>query len=300
VRLATVRAGGATQAARITGRSVELLGVPDVRALLSTGPDWRRAVDDLVTGPADPDTVDFAPLVPAPSKILCVGLNYRQHAEEMGLDFPVYPTVFAKFAQSLVGARDPVEIPYGSRSTDWEAELIIVVQGPVRHCPAAEAASAIAGFTVGNDVSERAYQNRTSEWLQGKTWDRTTPVGPVLVTTDEVGVSPDLAVTCSLDGELKQSSRTSDMIFSPPEVVAYLSSIMTLEAGDLIFLGTPSGVGNGRRPPEFLTAGLTMRTEIERIGVLENRCVEASAPASGATASPAATTSAKAARPVDA
>ena len=274
-----MRVGDTTRAARVTDRSVELLAVPDVRALLSTGPDWPRAVEDLVTEKIDPALVDYAPLVPTPSKILCVGLNYRQHAAEMGLGLPVYPTVFAKFAQSLIGARDPVEIPYGSQSTDWEAELVVVVQGPVRHCPAADAAAAIAGFTVGNDVSERSYQNRTSEWLQGKSWDRTAPVGPVMVTTDEVGVNPDLFVSCSLDGELKQSSRTSDMIFSPPEVVAYLSGIMTLEPGDLIFLGTPSGVGSGRRPPEYLTAGRTMRTEIEHIGILENHCVDASAPA---------------------
>jgi acylpyruvate hydrolase len=281
VRLATVRVGDTTRAARITGQSVELLGVPDVRALLSLGANWQRAVDDIVTETIDPGTVDYAPLVPAPSKILCVGLNYRQHAAEMGADIPTYPTLFAKFAQSLVGAHDPVEIPYGSQSTDWEAELVIVVHGPARHCSAADAAAAIAGFTVGNDVSERTYQYRTSEWLQGKSWDRTTPVGPVLVTADEVGVNPDLSVACSLDGELKQSSRTSDMIFSPPEVVAYLSGIMTLEPGDLIFLGTPSGVGSGRRPPEYLRAGLTIRTEIEHIGVLENRCVDATAPATG-------------------
>lgn len=284
MKLATVRAGGTTRAARVTDRSVELLDLPDVRALLSLGPDWQRAVDGMVMEAIDPNTVDYAPLVPAPSKILCVGLNYRQHAAEMGADTPVYPTLFAKFAQSLIGARDPVEIPYGSQSTDWEVELVIVAQGPARHCPAAQAATAIAGFTVGNDVSERTYQNRTSEWLQGKSWDRTTPVGPVMVTTDEVGVNPDLSVACSLDGELKQDSRTSDMIFSPPQVVAYLSSIMTLEPGDLIFLGTPSGVGSGRRPPEYLTAGMTMRTEIEHIGVLENRCVDAAAPATGSHA----------------
>jgi acylpyruvate hydrolase len=284
VRLATVRVGDTTRAARVTDRSVELLSVPDVRVLLSIGPDWQQAVDDMVSETIDPAMVDYAPLVPTPSKIVCVGLNYRQHAAEMGADPPEYPTLFAKFAQSLIGAHDPLEIPYGSQSTDWEAELVIVAQGPTRHCPAAEVDTAIAGFTVGNDVSERAYQNRTSEWLQGKSWDRTTPVGPVMVTTDEVGVNPDLSVTCSLDGTLKQGSRTSDMIFSPPEVVAYLSSIMTLEPGDLIFLGTPSGVGNGRRPPEYLTAGMTMRTEIEHIGVLENHCVDATAPATASGA----------------
>jgi acylpyruvate hydrolase len=279
LRIATVRIGDTTQAARITADSAELLDVPDARALLQLGGDWQQLVDGLVVGTADLDTVEFAPVVPSPSKIICVGLNYRRHAMEMGAKIPTYPTLFAKFPQSLVGARDAVELPFGSRSTDWEVELVLVAQGYSRHCSREDAGKAIAGFTVGNDVSERSYQHRTSQWMQGKSWDRTTPVGPMLVTTDELGVSPDLAMTCSLDGDVKQSSRTSDMIFTPPEVVAYVSSIMTLEPGDLIFLGTPNGVGAGRRPPEYLTPDVTVLTEIEHIGALENICVQGVGPA---------------------
>jgi acylpyruvate hydrolase len=279
LKIATVRLGDTTQAARITGESAELLRVPDVRALLQFGADWQQSVDGLVVDMVDLGSVEFAPIVPYPSKIVCVGLNYRQHAMEMGAKIPTHPTLFAKFPQSLVGARDAVELPFGSQTTDWEVELVLVAQGYSRHCSRGEAGKAIAGFTVGNDVSERSYQHRTSQWMQGKSWDRTTPVGPVLVTTDELGVCPDLAMTCSLDGDVKQSSRTSDMIFTPPEVVAYVSSIMTLEPGDLIFLGTPNGVGAGRRPPEYLAPDVTVLTEIEHIGALENICVQGVGPA---------------------
>jgi acylpyruvate hydrolase len=192
---------------------------------------------------------------------------------------PIYPTLFAKFAQSLVGANDPVEIPYNSRSTDWEVELVLVAQGYTRHGTEVQAAKAIAGFTVGNDVSERTYQSRTTEWLQGKSFDRTTPLGPVLVTADDTGVNPDLPLRCLVDGVTMQSSRTSDMIFSPAQVVAYVSSIMTLEPGDLIFLGTPSGVGSGRDPAEHLTVGSLLTSEIDGIGRLDNLCVEGQRPA---------------------
>src|SRR5207244_3575409 len=172
------------------------------------------------------------------------------HINEMGHELPAPPTLFAKFARALTGARDPIPLPAGATQVDWEAELAFVIGRPVRHAGLDEAAAAIAGFTVLNDVSMRDWQWRTSEWLQGKTFERCTPVGPVLVSPDEVGgVAPDLLLTCEVDGNLMQEARTSDLLFGPAAIVSYVSNIVTLDPGDLISTGTPGGVGAGRQPP---------------------------------------------------
>ena len=210
--------------------------------------------------------------MPRPGKVLCVGLNYRSHILEMGRDLPEHPTLFATFAEALIGAGDDIALPPESDAVDWEAELAVVIGSPVRRADDEQAAAAIAGFTVMNDVSMRDWQFRTKEWLQGKTFEGTTPLGPVLVTPDELpgGVRPALPMTATLDGETVQKADTSDLVFDPVALVRYASTILTLQPGDVIATGTPGGVGHARTPPRYLTDGAVLVTEIAGIGRLRN------------------------------
>jgi acylpyruvate hydrolase len=218
MRLATIRtSGGATRAVRADGDWLIELDAADVGELLRD-PGWKERAR-ATTGTAHPaDQADFAPVVPEPSKVICVGLNYRNHIQEMGRDLPEYPTLFAKFADALIGARDDIARPTETEQFDWEAELAVVVGTPVRRAQGEAAAHAIAGFTVLNDVTCRDWQFRTREWLQGKAWDTSTPVGPFLVTPDELpgGVRPALEVRLSVDGEPMQRDSTADLLFDPP------------------------------------------------------------------------------------
>ena len=271
MRFATIRVGNGTRAARVDGDRVVELDAPDVGALLASGIDPRDAAP---AGPVhDVEAVDFAPVVPRPDKVLCLGLNYRAHIVEMGHDLPDHPTVFAKYAVALIGARDDIWLPRESEAVDWEAELGIVIGRPVRRASSAEARAAIAGYTVVNDVSMRDWQYRTPQWDQGKTWEHATPVGPWLVTPDEVDDAADLRVTCAVDDETVQDGRTADLLFDPVTTVRYLSTVCTLAPGDVISTGTPAGVGHGRVPPVYLRPGQVVRTAIEGIGELVNRCV---------------------------
>lgn len=271
MRLGTIRTEHGTRAARVEGDRVVELVVPDVGVLLASGVDPATAT---AAGPVHPiDAVDVAPVVPRPGKVLCLGLNYRAHILEMGHELPDHPTVFAKYAVALIGARDDIWLPPESDEVDWEAELGIVVGRRVRRASAEEARAAIAGYTVVNDVSMRDWQYRTPQWDQGKTWEHATPVGPWLVTPDEVDDARDLRVTCEVDGALMQDGRTSDLLFDPVTTVQYLSTVCTLEPGDLISTGTPAGVGHGRTPPVYLRPGQVVCTTIEGIGALVNRCV---------------------------
>lgn len=283
MKLATLRSAAGTEANRATraavldGDRLVPLAFDDVRAWLEAGsPDWTQHVDG---DPVPADGADLAPVIPTPGKIICVGLNYRDHILEMGRPIPAYPTLFAKFADSLIGAHDRLVLPPGSAKVDWEGELAVVVGRVVSHADETAAREAIAGFAVANDVSARDFQRRTNEWLQGKTFDSTTPLGPYLVTTDETGPEPDLAITCSVDGETKQGSRTGELVFGPVELVRYISSITSLRPGDVILTGTPGGVGDGRDPKEYLGSGSVLTTAIETLGVAQNLCVAWEAPA---------------------
>jgi acylpyruvate hydrolase len=271
MRLATIRTPRGTRAVLVDGDVARELDASDVGTLLAAS---EGAATLPLTGTEHAvEELDYAPLVPAPRKIFCLGLNYRAHILEMGHEFPDHPTVFAKFPISLVGARDDVWLPAASSAVDWEAELGVVIGRTVRRASAEDARDAIAGYTVVNDVSMRDWQYRTQQWLQGKTWERSTPVGPCLVTPDEVDHAADLRVTCEVDGEVMQDGRTSDLLFDPVETIQYLSTVCTLEPGDLISTGTPAGVGHGRKPPVYLRPGRVMKTAIEGIGELVNRCV---------------------------
>ena len=280
MKLATARlqssTGSRTAAVRVEGDTLVELPFTDVGALLATV-GWRAtAAQD---GPVHAaDGVTYAPVVPRPSKVVCVGLNYRNHIQEMGRDLPEHPTLFSKFADCLVGATDDVVRPDETTEFDWEVELAVVIgtadASPVRRADDEAAAAAIAGFTILNDVTCRDWQFRTREWLQGKNWDSTTPLGPWLVTPDEVGgVRPALKVTCSVDGVVMQSDTTGDLLFDPVDLIRYVSTMVRLNPGDVIATGTPGGVGHARKPPAYLAGGEVLVTEIEGIGRLENHVV---------------------------
>lgn len=209
-----------------------------------------------------------------PAKILCIGLNYTDHAAEVGKELPKYPAVFAKFPNTLIGPRDDIELPAPELSTrsDWEVELAIVMGERVRSVSEEDAAAAIFGYTVANDVSIRDWQGRTEEWFQGKNWDRTNPLGPV-VPAAELDIDAGLTLRCTVDGEVRQNGSTADMVFKPAQIVTYLSQFMTLEPGDLILTGTPLGVGISWHPRRWLAPGQVVETEIEGIGKLVNSCI---------------------------
>jgi acylpyruvate hydrolase len=272
MRLATVRREGGTIAVRVDGDAAVEVGVPDVGAVLQD-PDWSRATASA-DGPRHPlDSLDHAPLVLRPEKIICVGLNYRHHILEMGRELPDYPTLFAKYASSLIGAHDEIVLPAVSSAVDWEAELAVVIGAPARHVNVEEARVTIAGYSVLNDVSVRDYQNRTLQWLQGKTFESSTPLGPELVTLDDGALgATGLEVSCEVDGELVQKASTADLVFEPAALVAYISDILTLVPGDVIATGTPGGVGHARTPPRYLADGSVVVTRIEGVGECRNVC----------------------------
>ncbi|HJY71436.1 MAG TPA: fumarylacetoacetate hydrolase family protein [Streptosporangiaceae bacterium] len=270
MRLATIRTEYGTTAARLDGDVLVPLDAADVGEVLAAGGLGRPREG---AAPVPAAEADFAPVVPRPGKIICVGLNYRAHILETGRDLPEYPTLFAKFADTLTGARDDLVLPSVSEKVDWEVELGVIIGRPVYRATTAEAEAAIAGYTVVNDVSMRDWQRRTLQWLQGKMFERSTPAGPYLVTADEVGSAPDLEVRCEVDGAVMQQSRTSDLLFGAAEIVAYASQAVTLRPGDLIATGTPGGVGNARKPPVYLQPGNVLRTWIEGLGECVNQCV---------------------------
>ena len=272
MRFATIRAGGGTTAARLEGDALVPLAASDVGELLARG-NPAAAAERPGAGPVPASEASFAPVVTRPSKVLCVGLNYRAHILETGRELPEYPTLFAKFADTLLGAHDDLVLPAVSERVDWEVELGVVIGRPIHRASRDEAAAAIAGYTVTNDVSMRDWQRRTLQWLQGKAFERTTPAGPYLVTGDEVGDAADLEIRCEVDGAVMQQSRTSDLLFGPADIAAYASQIITLQPGDLLLTGTPGGVGDARTPPVYLQPGQTLRSVVEGVGECVNQCV---------------------------
>jgi 2-keto-4-pentenoate hydratase/2-oxohepta-3-ene-1,7-dioic acid hydratase in catechol pathway len=246
----------------------------DMAQLLALGSDGlRRAAAALNSGePIDPATVKLLPPVPRPEKILCIGLNYADHARETGKEPPPEPVVFNKFVTALRASGDAIVLPRLSNQVDFEAELVAVIGKGGRHIAKEKALAHVAGYTCGNDVSARDWQNHKPgrQWLLGKSFDSFAPFGPELVTADEVGDPGDLRIRLRIDGQTMQDSRTSQLIFGVAELVSYISGVCTLSPGDLIFTGTPPGVGFARKPPVFLQPGNVVEVELERIGVLRN------------------------------
>ncbi|MGH9043950.1 MAG: fumarylacetoacetate hydrolase family protein [Acidimicrobiales bacterium] len=271
MRLATIRTVTGTAAARIEGdTAVEIDGFQELSTLLGTD-NWRHRASVAAGGRHDLSSVRYAPLVAKPDKIVCVGLNYRTHIIEMGTELPRFPTLFSKFACALIGANDDIAVPKAVERLDWEAELALVIGSAVRNASALQAAQAIGGYSVLNDVTARDWQGRTAQWLQGKTFEGCTPLGPHLVTPDEFdGTSGE--ITCHVNGELMQRSDIADLLFGAIELVAYVSKIVTLTPGDVIATGTPGGVGAARNPPVFLKDGDLVTTCVAGVGECSNLC----------------------------
>ena len=220
------------------------------------------------------ESVTLGPPVPKPRSIYAIGMNYRAHAREIGLEVGPIPPVFTKFPSSVAGCHDDIVLPHGEGTTDWEAELAFVVGEGGRYVGAREALASLRGYTVAQDVSERFVQQAAgSQFSLGKSFDTFCPMGPALVTLDELEDPLDLRIRCRVNGEVVQDSTTADMIIDVPHLVELLSSVMTLSAGDVCLTGTPAGVGVGRNPPRFLRPGDVVETEIDGLGAMRNVCV---------------------------
>lgn len=217
--------------------------------------------------------VTLRPVVPRPGKIICVGLNYLSHVGETGRDIPEYPVLFTKFAESLVGPTDPIMAPPESVQLDWEAELAVVIGRPGRRITPASALEHVAGYTIANDITMRDYQYKTHQWLQGKTWERSTPLGPYLVTPEEVGDVAALELQLTVNGDVMQEGSPAQMMFDVPTLISHISEFVTLAPGDVILTGTPSGVGFRRKPQVFLSPGDRVEVEITGLGALDNTVV---------------------------
>ncbi|HEY2520498.1 MAG TPA: fumarylacetoacetate hydrolase family protein [Streptosporangiaceae bacterium] len=224
------------------------------------------------------DQVRLAAPVPTPSKIIGIGLNYRDHAAETGQELPARPTVFAKFPSALTGPYDPIVLPGQSNSVDYEGELGVVIGRRARNVGEDEALSYVGGYLAVNDVSARDVQNWTSQWSLGKSFDTFAPVGPFLVTAAEVPDPQNLEIETRLNGVTVQHSSTANMVFTVAALVSQLSAVMTLEPGDIIATGTPGGIGGAQNPPLFLKDGDIVEVEIERLGCLRNPVVAAPGP----------------------
>jgi len=260
-------------------------GMVPVNALLAipaSDATILRRLPEVIAAAAEIDVVRVAPLPPAllppippPEKVLCIGLNYLDHALETGAEPPTEPVVFSKFNTALVGHGDAIVLPALSQQVDYEAELVVVIGRTVRHVTVEEASDCVAGYTCGHDVSARDWQKGRpgGQWLLGKSFDTFGPVGPYLVTADEIPDAGNVRVRMHLNDEVVQDSTTAQLIFDIPQLISHLSKIMTLHAGDLIFTGTPPGVGAARNPPRFLRDGDVCTVEIDGIGRLTNRCV---------------------------
>lgn len=229
---------------------------------------YAMEVPSLVTHPRS--ALRLLSPVPNPPKVICLGLNYMDHAAEASMKPPDYPVLFSKYASTLIGHGEPIRIPRVSDKVDYEAELAVVIGRPGRYVSEADALDYVAGYTILNDVSVRDYQMRTSQWTTGKMFHRSTPVGPELVTADEVGDPESLEIELTVNGRVLQKGSTRDMIFAVAKTVAYISEICELEPGDIIATGTPAGVGFTRQPPIFLKPGDTVTVRIDGLGALSN------------------------------
>jgi 2-keto-4-pentenoate hydratase/2-oxohepta-3-ene-1,7-dioic acid hydratase in catechol pathway len=249
-----------------------------VRELLELGAEYQRqAWTALLRGGLrhDPADVRLLAPVPDPRKIICIGLNYRDHAAESGVPAPSEPVLFSKYPTALAGHKHEIVLPRVSEQVDYEAELVVVIGRGGRHIPRERAFEHVGGYTVGHDVSARDWQlNKPGkQWMAGKTFDTFAPVGPALVTPDEVPDPHNLGIRLRLNGATMQDSSTSQLIFRVDELIAYLSQIFTLEPGDLVFTGTPPGVGMARKPPVWLKPDDQVDVEIDHLGTLSNPVV---------------------------
>ena len=255
--------------------SLAAAGFADMLAVLASGTEGRASIDAFVSNPPADSTFPLASVrllapVPRPPKLICIGLNYRDHAAEARQEIPKVPTIFAKFSNVVIGPGEPIVLPKISRKPDYEAEFMFVIGTGGRHIAADDWPRHVFGYTVFNDVSARDFQSVTSQWMIGKTFDTFAPMGPYLVSADEIPDPHALDISLSIGGEVLQHSNTRELIFKIPDLVAYLSSVVTLEPGDVVATGTPGGVGFARKPPRYLIAGDEVVITIEGVGELRN------------------------------
>jgi len=282
MRLATINTWAGPRAVLLVGDSYLDIHATDanlpgnLREILAGGPEMLRAVADLANRPKAvkypaADAKFHAPIVD-PQKIICVGLNYKDHAAESGSPIPKDPVLFSKYPTALIGHGETIILPKVSQEVDYEAEFVIIIGKKGRHIAKNAALDYVAGYSVGHDVSARDWQLKKDgkQWMVGKTFDTFAPLGPHLVTRDEVPNPHALPIRLRLNGQVMQNSNTEQMIFSVEELLAYISQVVTLMPGDLIYTGTPPGVGNARKPPVFLKDGDVAEVEIEGLGVLRN------------------------------
>jgi len=277
MRLARVSKDGKTGlAAKIDGETKVVwdADLADLDAQIAIGKLASAGAAAAAGETVDDALLAFLPPVAKPRKIICLGLNYRDHAEEAGLGIPEFPVLFGRFASSLIGHGAPIILPKVSEQLDWEAELVVVLSKGGKNIAEADALDHVAGYSVFNDASIRDYQLRTPQWTAGKNFDDTGAFGPWLVTPDEVPAgAAGLKIECRVNGEVMQSSNTGNLIFTVANTIHLLSTFMTLEAGDVIVMGTPGGVGVARDPQVWMKAGDVCEIEIEGIGLLKNAVV---------------------------
>lgn len=280
MRLASFRDGGQATWGMISPAGVQLAPpalrdrYPGLRDALAGGPLADIAVELAGAPPRDPGGLRFAPVIPDPAHIICVGINYLAHMHEMGRARPSHPSLFMRFPDTLVGHGEPLSRPRISREFDYEGELAIVIGRPARYVSAARALDHVAGYTVFLDGSVRDWQNHTSQFGPGKNFPASGSVGPWLVTADEIPDPSRLQLTTRVNGEVLQSAPTSDLCFDVAHIIEYCSGFCRLEPGDLIATGTPSGVGFARKPPRWLQAGDVVEVELSGIGILRNPVID--------------------------
>jgi 2-keto-4-pentenoate hydratase/2-oxohepta-3-ene-1,7-dioic acid hydratase in catechol pathway len=282
MRFVTFAAGGATKPGVISDVDAVLdlstIGFSSILQLIEAGPDaLDKAAAFADQSPASArhklSDVKLCAPIPRPRKLICVGLNYRDHAAETSAEIPKVPTIFNKFATAVIGPGDNIVLPRVSKAPDYEAEFAFVISRGGRHIEADDWRNHVFGYTIVNDVTARDYQRQTSQWLMGKTFDTFAPMGPWIVTADEVPDPHNVDIRMEINGEVLQDSNTRELIFKIPDLIAFLSSVFTLEPGDIVSTGTPAGVGFVRKPPRFLRSGDDVIVMIPAIGELRNPVV---------------------------
>lgn len=256
-------------------QSLSAIGHSDVVSFLEGGTEACTKVLGIEPGGGIPlDDVRLHAPIPNPGKFICIGLNYRDHAIESGMEIPEIPTLFTKYANAVCGPGDPIVLPSASSRVDYEAEFAFVIGKRAKHVRAADWEEHVFGYTCVHDVSARDFQLATSQWTIGKTFDSFGPMGPVLVSKDEVDDPNNLTIRFELNGRVLQDSNTNQLVFDVPALLEYLSSVMTLEPGDVVSTGTPPGVGMARKPPIYLQPGDSCCVYVEGIGELVNPCID--------------------------
>lgn len=275
------RSGSAPEPGALAGEKVVSLrgaGFADMLAVAAAGDDAvAQAEAWMARAPSDSasplSAVKLLAPIPRPPKLICVGLNYRDHAIESKMEIPKVPTIFNKFPNVVIGPGDPIVLPKVSKQPDYEAEFAFVIGKGGRNIAADHWKEHVFGYTMVNDVSARDYQMATTQWLMGKTFDTFAPMGPCIVTADEIADPHALDISLEIGGERLQQSNTRELIFKIPELIEFISAVVTLEPGDVVITGTPAGVGFARKPPRYLKAGDEVVIRVEGIGELRNPCV---------------------------